>query len=312
MCYVLPVLLLVALAAAKPITECERPYTSVELLEAADRAEARFSDQDPAGFEEAQAEVQERLVCLKDPLSPIDVVRVQRVMALGAFFGNDEAAMRAAVAAMVRVDITARFPPDVVPTGHKLDRFLDELAGTPHGTGPALRSFSDGWIEVNGVYAPNVDADVACTLQQINNQGAVVETRYWHPGRSLGDWAGVEAAVATAPPAGERTKPPAMLPAKAPLTTKAPISGKNDTSSQIARDNAMARHVALISSTGVAILASSVVYALAADAKSRALDSEETESQALAYRNQANGLTWGWIGGSVVSGGLLATLVVTW
>jgi hypothetical protein len=183
-------LLLVSLALARPLAECERPFTSAELIEAADIAERRFANQDPPGFDEAQATVHERLGCTKDPLSPIDVIRVQRVMALSGFFAGDEARMRAAVGAMVRVDVTARFPEEVVPRGHRLDRLLDELAGSPNGEGPMLATFSDGWIEVNGAYAPNVDGSVACTLQRLDNQGQVLDTRYWQPGESLGGVAG--------------------------------------------------------------------------------------------------------------------------
>jgi hypothetical protein len=297
---------LLSVAVARPVAECERPYTSAELIEVAVRAEARFADQDPAGFEAAQAEVQARLGCVRDPLSALDVVRVQRVMALGAFFAEDEGGMRAAVAAMARVDITARFPDTVVPRGHRLDRMLDELAGRAYGAGPALASFSDGWIEVNGAFAPNVDAGVSCTLQRIDNQGQVVETRYWRPGESLGDWEASGAAVENA------SRPTGPARPRAASTGKQPLSKKNDTGSQIARENAAARRVALVASTGAAAVATAVVYSLAADAKMHALDPEESEPQALAYRDQANGLTWGWIGGSVVSGGLLATLVLTW
>ena len=59
-------------------------------------------------------------------------------------------------------------------------------------------------------------------------------------------------------------------------------------------------------------IATGVVYALAADAKAHALDPAEPEPSAEAWRDQADGLTWGWIGGTVVSGGLLATLVIAW
>jgi hypothetical protein len=304
------VLLFISFVLAGPVSECTRAFSSAELLDASDLAEVRFANQDPTGFEEAQAAVQERLACTGDPLSTLDVVRVQRVMALGAFFAGDEAAMRAAVGAMVTVDITARFPEEVVPRGHRLDRLLDELAGQPHGSGPALASFSDGWIEVNGAYAPNVDETVACTLQRLDNQGQVVETRYWQPGGDLGNWSsggavGDASAQAAARAAARAKRAKGALPqGTGPL--------KNDTSSEIARENAMARRVALVSATGAAAIASTVVYALAADAKSRALDPTELEPSALAYRDQANGLTWGWIGGSIVSGGLLATLVLVW
>lgn len=303
-------LVFLSMALARPVSECERPFTSAELIEAADLAEVRFANQDTAGFEEAQKSVQERLGCTKDPLSGIDVVRVQRVMALGAFFEGDEARMRAAVAAMARVDITARFPEAVLPRGHRLDRLLDELAGAPHGEGPALATFSDGWIEVNGAYAPNVDATVACTLQRLDNQGQVLDTRYWQPGESLGDWAG---GANTAAPAADSAARAAARKGRATVAApRSTMPAKNDTSSQIARENATARRVALVASTGVATVATAVVYALAADAKSHALDPAESEPSALAWRDQADGLTWGWIGGSIVSGGLLATLVVTW
>lgn len=296
---------LIASALAVPVAECPRAFTSVELLMAADSAEVRFAEQDPEGFSTASRDVQARLGCLADPLSPVEVVRVQRVMALGAFFAQDEARMRAAVAAMVQVDITARFPENVIPSGHKLDKLLDELAGLPHAAGIPLKTFSDGWIEVNGAYAPTVDKDVSATLQRLDNQGKVVETRYWTPGDALGDWEGSGSTMAgAAAPDKARTRPTVKLPAKG--------TGKPTTSSQIEKENATARHTALIVSGGTAIVATGVMYALAADAKEQALDPEVPESRAMAWRDQANGLTWGWIASSVVSGGLAATLVITW
>lgn len=300
----LPFFLAPALAA--PVAECVRAYTSAELLMAADVAESRFAEQDPEGFATASRDVQGRLGCLSDPLSPTDVVRVQRVMALGAFFAQDEVRMRAAVAAMVQVDITARFPDTVIPSGHKLDKLVDDLAGRPHAAGIPLTTFSDGWIEVNGAYAPSVDQDVSATLQRLDNQGHVVETRYWAPGDSLGDWegSGSTTAAATAP-AQARTRPTVKLPVKG-------TGAQPTTSSQIARENAAARHTALIVSGGAAIVATGVMYALAADAKEQALDPAVPETRAMAWRDQANGLTWGWIASSVVSGGLAATLVITW
>ena len=305
-CYLANVILLtVALALAVPVVECARPFTSAELIEAADIAEERFADQDPDGVGGARKDVQERLGCVKDPLSTADVVRVQRVMALGAFFEQNDAGMRAAVAGMVQVDITARFPEAVLPSGHKLDKLVDELAGLPHNTGAPLRAFSDGWIEVNGAYAPTVDSDVAATLQHLDNQGQVVETRYWTPGDALGDWeaSGAEP-VAGAPPPKARVRKTVTLPDKP--------NAKATTGGQIARENAAARHTALIVSGGVGLIATGVLYGLAADAKEQALDPEVPEARALAWRDQANGLTWGWIAGSVLSGGLVATLAITW
>ncbi|MSQ03486.1 MAG: hypothetical protein EXR71_16615 [Myxococcales bacterium] len=299
------ILLAVPFAFAVPVVECPRPFTSAELIQAADRAEERFAEQDPAGFGGARMDVRERLGCVKDPLSSGDVVRVQRVMALGAFFEQDEARMRAAVGGMVQVDITARFPEAVLPSGHKLDKLVDELAGLPHQTGAPLRAFSDGWIEVNGAYAPTVDSDVAATLQHLDNQGQVVETRYWTPGEPLGDWEAAGAApVAGAAPIKARVRKTVILPDK--------LNAKTTTGGQIARENAAARHTALIVSGGVGMIATGVLYAIAADAKEQALDPEVPEARAQAWRDQANGLTWGWIAGSVLSGGLVATLAITW
>ncbi|GDX79095.1 hypothetical protein LBMAG42_09060 [Deltaproteobacteria bacterium] len=306
-CYLGAVLLFLSLALAAPVAECTRPFTSSELGDAADRAEAAFAEQEMDGFVAATADVRTRLECLSDPLSPLDVVRVHRVMALGAFIAQDEAKMRASVGAMVLVDIQARFPENVVPPGHKLDKLLDELAGGAHTTGLPIRQFSDGWVEVNGAYAPTVDVDLAATLQRLDNQGKVVETRFWSPGASLGDWEGTDGTV-VAPPPKARTRPGQKGVAPLPVGAKKP----NTTTSQIAREDAAARHVAFGISTGAALIASGVVYGLAADAKTRALDPDEAETQAEAYRDQANGLTWGWIGGSVLSAGLAATLVVTW
>ena len=314
-CYSPPVILLIGAALALPLAQCPRGYTSAEMRSAADSAEARFADQDPEGFAVAEKDTFDRLSCLADPLSPTDVVRVQRVLALSGFLAQDEAKMRAAVAAMASVDILAKFPEAVIPSGHKLGKLLDEYAGASHALGVPLRTFPDGWIEVNGAYAANAPTDLACTLQRLDNQGAVVETRFWMPGQSLADWEGTADAVA-APPAGAHVRPVAkavVKPAAKPVPAlPTGAANPNSVSSQIARENATARHIALISGAGVSIAATGALYALAADAHDRALDASESPEARQPIRDQADTLTWAWIGGTVLSTGLSAAVVFTW
>ena len=292
-------LLLSAVAAAAPLSECVRTFTAVELCDTADQAEAAFVNQQVAGFAGAAAEVRARLSCVSSALSPTDVVRVHRVVALGAFIAQDEAKMRASIGAMVLIDVQARFPEALVPAGHRLATLVDEVAGGTHSTGAALRQFSDGWVEVNGVYAANVDIDLAATLQRVGQEGEVIETRFWSPGESLADWAAPAEGVAEV-----------VQPKRTAGVAAAAKIGLS--SNPYARKDAPARRVAFGIATGSVLVASGLVYGFAVDAKAHALDSTEPEASAQAYRAQANGLTWGWLAGSVVSAGLAATLVITW
>jgi hypothetical protein len=185
------------------------------------------------------------------------------------------------------------------------------------------RELVDGWIEVNGVFAPKVQADVAATLQRLDTQGVVVETRFWWPGDDLLDWASTgaeametDAAKASAARRGRIVaavprppKAPKAEPIPLPPARKGPIG---ETDKQIARENATARRIALLGGTGLGAAASGVIYLLAADAEAKALDPSVPLQQAEVYREQADSLTWAWIGGSVLAGGLLATVAITW
>lgn len=320
----------VSFAAAAPLATCPRTFTSADLIDAAHRAEQRFGEQDGEGFDQAKIDVETRLVCTSDPLSPSDVVTLHRVHALAAFLGQDDAKASAAVAGMLVVSPSATFPLELVPEGSKLAVLVETLSGTPHAAGPALLAIPDGWIEVNGAFAPNVSDGVAATLQRFDNQGVVTETRFWWPGESLGDWEGTgtqaiasEAAqrsadarkskVAKPAPVVKATPAPkAAKPAPVAVDVAGVVVPERQIDIQIARDKVIARRVALVSATGLSAIATTVVYALAAGAHEQALDAGVPEQQAEAYRDQANGLTYVWIGTSVLTGGLLATVAITW
>ncbi len=314
---------LLATALAAPLDTCARTFGSDELLDAASMAEGAFAGQDADGFTSARIEVESRLACVSDPLSALDVVRVHRVMALGAFLDGDQVRMRHAVAGMMAIDPEVRFPDDLAPSGHTLDQVRASLVGAVPAEGPTLVGFPDGWIEVNGAFSPRVAGDVAATLQKLDNQGVVHETRYYWPGSSLDDWAGTGAMI-TAPGASAAPRGPRSAVAKPEVAAKGgkatkggvkaslPAGPASETQAQIDRENRTARHVALLAGTGLGLAATGALYALAATAEENALDGTVPAPQAEVYRDQADGLTWAWIGASVLSGGLAATLVITW
>ncbi|MBM4389918.1 MAG: hypothetical protein FJ090_02240 [Deltaproteobacteria bacterium] len=261
---------------------------------------------------------------MHDPLSALDVVRLHRLMALGAFLDGDEEKMKHAVAGMLAIDPGVRFPEELAPAGHKLDQIRTTLASaSPAATGASdglpLAAFADGWIEVNGAFAPQVASGMSATLQHLDNQGVVKETRYYWPGESLGDWesAGGEiaaplAAKASTAPRGPRTVAKAATEKPTEVKPSAAARPASETQAQIDRENRTARHIALLTGAGLGLAATGALYAFAATAEQNALDPNVPEPQAEVFRSQANGLTWGWIGTTVLAGGLATTLVVTW
>ncbi len=313
------VLAIIAMASAAPLDSCSRSFGSDEVMDAASIAEQAFASQDAENFVSARREAESRLGCVHDPLSALDVVRLHRLMALGAFLDGDEARMKYAVAGMLAIDPEVRFPEELAPSGHKLDQLRASLVGAPHGEGPVLAAFADGWIEVNGAFAPRVAADVSATLQHLDNQGVVKETRYYWPGDALVDWesatgevAAPVAAKASTAPRGPRSVAKAITEKPPKLKPSASSKPASETQAQIDRENRTARHVALLAGTGLGLAATGALYAFAATAEQNALDPGVPEPQAEVFRSQANGLTWGWIGTTVLAGGLATTLVVTW
>ncbi len=318
------VLAIIAMASAAPLESCSRSFGSDEVMDAASIAEQAFASQDAENFVSARREAESRLGCVHDPLSALDVVRLHRLMALGAFLDGDEAKMKQAVAGMIAIDPEVRFPEEIAPTGHKLDQIRAALVGAQAdgvggGDGPLLAAFADGWIEVNGAFAPRVAADVSATLQHLDNQGVVKETRYYWPGDALGNWesttgeiAAPVAAKASTAPRGPRSVAKAATEKPTKVKPSAATRPASETQAQIDRENRTARHIALLAGTGLGLAATGALYAFAATAEQNALDPEVPEPQAEVFRSQANGLTWGWIGTTVLAGGLATTLVVTW
>ena len=309
-----------ALATAAPLATCPRTFTSADLIDAAHRAEVKFGEQDVEGFAQAKADVEIRMGCTSDPLSPSDVVTLHKVLALAAFFDQDDVRAAQAVAAMLLVSPSATFPAELVPEGSKL-ALLASQAPRAMPPGPALLALANGWIEVNGAFSPNVTEGAAATLQRFDSQGVVTETRYWWPGQPLGDWAATgtqaNASDAAQRSAEERaskvvkTLPPPRVVAPRPAVVVV-AGGESQTDLQIAQDKRVAKHVAWLSATGLSAVATAVVYGLAAGAHDQALNPEVPVQQAEVYRAQANNLTYAWIGTSVLTGGLLATVAFTW
>jgi len=270
---------LASTALAEPVTACAETWRAPALVESVAAADAAIARMDPAAFLAERERLLTRLGCVAEPLAGGVIGGVHRVVATGALLEKQEGQVAVALAGLLAADPGYQLPPSLYPEGHPLRRLL------PHATllareAPSrpLRSLPSGWLEVDGLAADRAPGGRAAVVQELDGQGAVVETRYVWPEDDLGVWAAPAVALPAAARAASRARAP------------------------------------LIVATAVSVAATAVLYGLAADRNAAFGDvsTPRTDAELLALRAETNGLTVGWAVAGATSLGLGVGLAVAW
>jgi hypothetical protein len=283
------VVLLVSAAMATPVAECARTFDERELHASLDATEAGWVEQEPERFSAARDQVRLQLQCLADPLAPSLMARLHRAEALSAWLAKDRDRATAALAGVFSAEPTHAFPPHLVPPGHPLLELIPGAKALAEKPGRAqFRTLSMGWIEVDGAYRDSMPTERATLLQYVDTSGHVVETRYAWPGDQPRDW---------------------LFDARQPLLVAQP--GKPGAPAPRGQGIGAGKAV-LVGGAGAAAVATGVLAFLASTSHDRALDPTVPLPEAEDSKDQANALTWGYIGTSVATVGLAAAIVLTW
>lgn len=282
-------LLLVSSALAIPVAECARTFDDRELQSSLDATESGSIEQEPERFAAARDQVRLQLQCLAEPLAPSLMARLHRVEALSAWLAKDRERATTALAGVFAAEPAHAFSAELVPRGHPLLDLVPEAKALAEKPGRAqFRTLPMGWVEVDGAYQDSMPTARATLLQYVDTSGHVVETRYAWPGDRPADW---------------------LLDASQPLLVAKP--GKPGAPAPRTAGIGAGRAV-LVGGAGVAAVATGVLTFLASTAHDRALDPAVPLPEAEDAKDQANALTFGYIGTSVATAGFGAALVLTW
>jgi hypothetical protein len=270
-------LVLFPLAEAGPLSGCAQTWDTQGLLDAVASADLSTAKMDAAGLLAARDRVLVRLGCVTEPLSGSAIGGVHRIVATAASLEHQDTRIAPALAGMLAADPGYQLPAALYPEGHPIRGLLSHagiLLRDP-GERPLLTPPS-GWLEVDGQHADAAPLARPAVIQQIDGDGAVVETRYVWPSDDLGRWA-------AAPDAAPTPRPHAL-------------------------------RVPLLAATAAGVVATGVLYGVAAADNASFHDESivRTEPELATLRNSTNGLTLAWIGVGAASLGLGVGLVLSW
>lgn len=306
-------MILLALLAPQALAapaDCPRMFDSTEIVDAAGLAETAFMKLDTGAFTAARVNMEDRVRCSSELLSPAIDARIERVEALGAFLDGRTAQVSQALAGLFAAEPGHQIASSLLPDGHPIRTLIKPaMLLMRDDPGLELPVPSSGWIEVDGQHALKAPTQRAAVLQQIDGEGAVVATHFRWPDEVGFTWVVPVAAslkpvtAGKGPGRGPKLAVPALVkPAPSPWVHRAPLLGG-----------------------AVASLATSgALFAMAAQEKGTFTDSpilgaDATVDQRSAYRAEldamkakANGETYAsWAAGGVgLALGVVA--VITW
>ncbi len=269
---------LVSIALAAPLSACGETWTARGVADVVESADLSVGAMDTAGLLAARDLLLRRLACVSEPLPAATVGAVHRVVATAAFLEKQDARIAPALAGLLAADPGYQMPPTLYPEGHPMRKLLVHAGILARSTTTRpLAVLPSGWLEVDGLPTAAAPAERAAIVQQIDAQGAVVETRYVWPDDALGAWSGSGAPLPSAT---------AKRPARVPLAV----------------------------ATVASVVATGVLYGLARDRHDTFWDTSAPRSDAEIeqLRDTTNGLTIGWVAAGVASVGLGVGLAVAW
>lgn len=303
-------------AQAAGLADCPRAFDTREVTDAADSAERAFTGVDVEAFLPARAEMQARLACVKELLSPAALARVHRVEALGAFVEGNQAKVPQALAGVFAAEPGHQVPTSLLPEGHPVRGQVPvAMLALRDDLGEPLPPLVSGWIEADGVGAERAPAQRAAVLQQVDNQGQAIATHYHWPGDTNATWLVPVEGAAPTKVADTRQVSRAAV--------DVGDTGQS-ASSKSATPSPWAHRAPWLATAGASVIASGVMLALAADGRaefdateplSASASSDERSalrSELSADQDRVNALVYAGYAAAGVGLGLGAVAVFTW
>ncbi|GDX80783.1 hypothetical protein LBMAG42_25940 [Deltaproteobacteria bacterium] len=299
-------LLLSASSLAAGAADCPRKFDTAEIIEAANATEKAFTKLDKPGFRTGQADVESRMVCASEILSPAAQARIHRVQTLGAFLDGRMDRVPVALSGLFAAEPGHQIPASLLPDGHPIRGLVPSaMAYLRDDPGVELPKPGSGWIEADGAHSLRAATQRSSLLQQLDGQGAVLATHYRWPDEAGFDW--------VVPVAGAK---PSAVATRNLSESHAVVESKPA--------GPWAHRAPLLALAGTSLVTSGVLFALAADARaefdaSPVLDSGASADEEADYRAElttiqgdANGFSYGCYATLGVGVALGVVTVVTW
>ncbi len=274
---------------------CPRRFDTSEIMEATRTAEDAVGV-DATAFRTSQHDMEERLACSADILSPDAQAHILLVETVAALADRRDERIVQALGGVFAVEPGLQIPSTLAPEGHPIrERVPAAMLALRDDPGVELPHVASGWIEADGALAHRAPTQRAAILQQIDGQGLVVATRLRWPDDVGFDWV-----VGATSSSIADVVPPTLTPS--PWAHRAPW----------------------LAGAGASLVTSGVLLAMAADARGEfdaepslspdvvGDDREEYAMRVREMQGRANGLS---VGGYVAGGVAVAlgsVTVVTW
>lgn len=288
-------LMLVQAVHARTVADCEQTWPADRIKDLAASAQSNLESIDADGYLATRDVLLANLTCIREPLSGELVGSVHLIMATAASIEQNDTQIAPALAGLLVAVPGYQLSPALYPEGHPVRALLSHASLLARSTATQpLPARAVGWFESDGVHTTTVPTERAALVQELDADGAVLETRYIWPGDPLGTWS----AMPTAAPG---------VPAKVPRAKATP------------RAKAGKARVPLLISAGAGAIATGVLYGFARDrfeafyGPGYAAPYTEDEVRELEdLRDLTNGLTIGTIAAGVATVGLGVGVVVAW
>lgn len=230
--------------------------------------DAAFAELDDEGFLEARARSLEMVPCLAEPVTPGQAALFHKLHALGAFVDRDDAAAVGHFRGVVTASPGYKLPVSVAPEGHPLRTHFAVAEGTVALPEPLLPVPRDGAVHVDGRRSTTAPIDRPFLYQRVDSGGQVLESAVLRPGQPV------------------------------PEYETAGRSGRVGASSARRRIN-----VPLAATSGVAAVASGVLFLSARGSSASFWDPTTPTVELDALRSRTNTLGWLSAGAGVVAVG---------
>ncbi len=286
-----------ATAAFAAETSCPELTLGSSLRDAATQAETAFGATKVDEFQAAIAEIDALIPCLMEPVDPELAAFVHRMRGLGAFIERDQDRAREAFAAARSLQPDYSWPETLIPWGHPLLGLYSSLE-IEEAEFETVKTPSVGWVYLDGRPSEPRPLEWPAILQVSDGDGAIQLSAYLWPDQPMPDY-GLDEPVALAPEPVPTTVEEPVIPSSVAATSTTVRTGPRGW---------------MLATAGGAVVASGVLYAMAARSSDQYWDPTTPYDDLDAARGRTNGLVLASAGaaGVAVGTGVAAFLHLQW
>jgi len=239
-----------------------------DLSVAIDASVQAYQDMDAQAFTRARSSANATLECLKEPVTPEVALRFHVMDALDAWLARDPDRGVLAFSAVLAINPSWTLPASLAPPDHPLRLQFQEARTHPlTGEAPVLTS-DEARLRVDGRENAKRPSDRPAILQWIRRDGSPVWSGYLPAHTPIPGSVIAQISEAGAPPLASvlaPRPPPLETPKPPPEPKPPPVTLVVDTP---ARGGPSAGEIALLSGTGVGLVASGILLFSAFDVRS--------------------------------------------